>query len=149
VIKFYENAVTADQRNSALRCLGQTQDPTLINRTLDMILSGKVRDQDIYLPIAGLRSSKAGLEGVWAWLQNGWDEIYTKFPATSSMIGTIVASCTSGLTREDQLAAVTKFFLDKDRKGYDRSLSQSLDSINAKIQWVKRDDANVKAWLGV
>jgi aminopeptidase 2 len=149
VIKFFETAANADQRNSALRTLGQARDPALTQRTIDLLLSGRVRDQDIYLPIGGLRATKGGIEALWAWLTGQWDAIYTKFPATSTMIGGIVGSSTGSLTTPAQLEAVLAFFEGKDKAGYDRSLAQNLDSIRAKIAWVQRDDADVRAWLGM
>lgn len=32
-------------------------------------------------------------------------------------------------------------------QGFDRSLEQSLDSIQAKVKWVGRDRADVQEWL--
>ncbi|TQN68925.1 Aminopeptidase 2, partial [Colletotrichum shisoi] len=90
VLKYYKTAETADERNSALRTLGQARDPKLRQRTLDLLLNGEVRDQDIYIPIGSLRSTKGGIEALFDWLQTRWDDIYTKFPAQSSMIGSIL-----------------------------------------------------------
>ena len=114
-----------------------------------MLLSGKVRDQDIYLAVASLRGSKDGIASLWKWLQEEWVAIYTKFPATSSMIGSIVRSCTSGMTTHEQLDSVNAFFADKNKGGYDRALAQSVDNIKAKIEWVNRDDGDLRAWLGM
>jgi aminopeptidase 2 len=127
--------------------LGQSS--SLVNKTLDLLLSGKVRDQDIYIPIGGLRSSKEGIDGLWQWLQVKWDDITEKFPPQSSMISSIVSYCTSSLTKQEQLDAVNKFFADKDKKGYERSLAQSTDAITAKVQWVQRDNGDVRQWLGM
>ncbi|KAE9581094.1 Aminopeptidase 2 [Colletotrichum fructicola] len=149
VLKYYETAETSDERNSALRTLGQARDPKLRQRTLDMLLSGKIRDQDVYIPIGSLRSSKSGIEALFDWMQTRWDEIYTKFPAQSSMIGSIVSYCTSGLTKQEQLDQVDKFFAAKDKKGYVRALSQSTDSIKAKIAWTARDTEDLRKFLGI
>ncbi len=146
---FYEKSTNADQRNSALRCLGQARDPALTQRTLDLLLSGQVRDQDIYLPLGGLRATRGGILALWAWLKEQFPTIKTKFPPTSSMLGGIVSSCTGGLMRQDQLDDINAFFADKDKAGFDRSLAQIIDSITAKVAWVKRDDADLRAWLGM
>jgi aminopeptidase 2 len=65
------------------------------------------------------------------------------------MIGSIVAYCTSGLTKQEQLDAVTAFFKDKPSQGFDRALAQATDSIKAKIQWTKRDTGDLRQWLGM
>lgn len=93
--------------------------------------------------------SKDGIAGIWNWLQDEWDTIYTKFPAGLSMLGSIVRMCTSGMTKPEQLAALNAFFANREKGGYDRALAQSVDGINSKIAWVKRDDADVRAWLGL
>ncbi|KAJ8611908.1 hypothetical protein MRB53_037704 [Persea americana] len=51
-------ATSSDEKNTALRAIGRAQDPKLIKRTLDYSLSKHVKDQDIYLPLAGLRAHK-------------------------------------------------------------------------------------------
>ncbi|WQF78312.1 Putative peptidase M1, alanine aminopeptidase/leukotriene A4 hydrolase, ERAP1-like protein [Colletotrichum destructivum] len=149
VLKYYKTAETADERNSALRTLGQARDPKLRQRTLDLLLNGEVRDQDIYIPIGSLRSTKGGIEALFDWLQTRWDDIYTKFPAQSSMIGSIVSYCTSGLTKQEQLDQLEKFFAEKEKKGFVRALSQSTDSIKAKIAWTSRDTEDLRKWLGL
>ncbi|TDZ28345.1 Aminopeptidase 2 [Colletotrichum spinosum] len=149
VLKFYESAETSDERNSALRTLGQARDDKLRQRTLNMLLSGQVRDQDIYIPIGSLRSTKGGIEALFDWLQTRWDEIYTKFPAQSSMIGSIVSYCTGGLTKQEQLDKLNSFFAEKEKKGFVRALSQSTDSIKAKIAWTSRDTEDLRKFLGV
>lgn len=63
------------------------------------------------------------------------------------MLGGVVGTCTGGFTSEEAIVEIQKFFSDKDQKGYDRSLAQSLDGIRAKASWVKRDAENVKSWL--
>ncbi|KAK1521832.1 peptidase family M1 [Colletotrichum paranaense] len=149
VYKYYKTAETADERNSALRTLGQSRDPKLRQRTLDLLLSGEVRDQDIYIPIGSLRSSKGGIEALFDWLQTRWEEIYTKFPAQSSMIGSIVSYCTSGLTKQEQLDKLDRFFAEKEKKGFVRALSQSTDSVKAKIAWTSRDTEDLRKWLNL
>jgi len=149
VLKFYETATNADQRNSALRSLGAARDPALMQRTVDLMLSEKVRSQDIYMAMGSLRGHSAGIRALWQWLQASWDEVRVKFPGSLPMLGTIVQSSTASLTRQEQLDELLAFFEDKDKGGYDRSLAQSIDSIKAKIEWTKRDGADVKAWLGL
>ena len=42
---------------------------------------------------------------------------------------------------------VSEFFNGKDRKGFERALGQSLDSVRAKSSWLERDGGDVKAYL--
>ncbi|CRK41705.1 hypothetical protein BN1708_008534 [Verticillium longisporum] len=138
VLDFYmHKAKSSDERNSALRTLGQSR--KMVQQTLDLLLSGKIRDQDVYLPIGGLRASREGIEGLFEWMQKNWDAISAKFPASSPMIGNVVAYCVGGLSTQAQLDQVTAFFGNKGTTGFDRSLAQATDSIKAKMSWKARD----------
>ncbi|EEY19757.1 aminopeptidase [Verticillium alfalfae VaMs.102] len=138
VLDFYmHKAKSSDERNSALRTLGQSR--KMVQQTLDLLLSGKIRDQDVYLPIGGLRASREGIEGLFEWMQKNWDAISAKFPASSPMIGNVVAYCVGGLSTQAQLDQVTAFFENKGTAGFDRSLAQATDSIKAKMSWKARD----------
>lgn len=147
MLNFAFTAETSDQRNSALRTLGQSR--KMVPRTLALLLSGKIRDQDVYLPIGGLRGNREGIEGLFDWLKTNWDTIYTKFPKESSMIGSLVAYSVSGLSTQKQLDEAHAFFAGRSTAGFDRSLAQATDSVRAKISWTNRDSSDVKSWLGI
>lgn len=146
-MNFYRKSTNGDERNTALRCLGRAKQPELIQKTLDLLFSGEVKDQDIYLPTAGLRSHAEGIDALFKWMTENWDEIYKRFPSGLSMLGSLVQIMTSSFTKAEQLEAVEAFFKDKDTKGYDKSLAQSTDSIRSKISWLGRDREDVADWL--
>ncbi|KAI4217715.1 MAG: hypothetical protein LQ351_000311 [Letrouitia transgressa] len=147
ILNEYETAKDADERNTALRSLGRVKNQELIDRTLSLPLSDKVKGQDVYLPAAGLRNEAAGIEALWAWLKNNWDAIEAKCPQGLTMLSTVVQICTSGFTSEEQLAKVRAWFDGRSTKGYDRALEQSSDSVRAKAKWLARDREDVKRWL--
>ncbi|KAJ2899741.1 putative aminopeptidase 2 protein [Zalerion maritima] len=147
VLDFYRSSSNSDERNSALRCLGRAKDPELIKRTLALLFSDEVKNQDIYIPAAGLRGHPAGIEAVFNWMVENWDELQKRNPPALSMLGTLVTIFTSSFTKPEQLARVEAFFADKKTKGYDQSLAQSLDAIRAKISWLGRDREDVASWV--
>lgn len=147
LVKEYETNKNSDERNTALRSIGRAKDPQLIKRTLAYALSKQVKDQDIYLPIAGLRSHKEGTEAFWAWMKENWDALVKKLPPSLTMLGSVVSMGTSGFTKEEQLKDVEAFFKKQGTKGFDRNLSQSCDAIRAKMGWIARDAKDVEQWL--
>ncbi|KAK5104525.1 Aminopeptidase 2 mitochondrial [Lithohypha guttulata] len=140
-------APTADERNSCLRTLGRTQKPELIQRTLEIALSGEVKTQDIYMPIGGLGTTPEGIEKRYDWMRTNWSTLVEKLPPSMTMLSSVVAICVNGFTSEKQLKDVQEFFSDKDKKGYDRSLEQSQDSIRSKIGQLNRDKSDVEQFL--
>ena len=147
MLNFYRTSTNSDERNTALRCLGRAKSPELIKRTLDLLFSGEIKDQDIYMPTSGLRSHPEGIEALFTWMTENWSELIKKLPPALSMLGTMVTIFTSSFTKKEQLAQVEKFFEGKSTNGFDQSLAQSLDAIRSKISWVERDRTDVAAWL--
>ena len=141
------DAATADERNTCLRTLGRTQKPELIKRTLELALSGEVKTQDIYMPIGGLGTTPEGIEKRWDWMQKNWETLIEKLPPSMTMLSSVVAICVGGFTSQKQLDDVQNFFSDKEKKGFDRSLEQSQDSIRSKIGWLGRDRSDVERFL--
>ncbi|KAL1861140.1 Aminopeptidase 2 mitochondrial [Paecilomyces lecythidis] len=147
ILDRFRNAPTSDEKNTALRTLGAAENPALIKRTLDLASGDEVKNQDIYMPLAGLRGHANGIEARWEWLKTNWDAIYKRLPPSLGMLGTVVQITTASFCTEKQLKEVEEFFASKDTKGYDRAVEQSLDAIRAKIHWLKRDRSDVENWL--
>ncbi|KAI5286663.1 Aminopeptidase 2 mitochondrial [Ascosphaera aggregata] len=147
ILKRYRIAATSAEKNTILRVIGTTPRPELIKRVLDLSLSEEVRSQDIYLPLAGLRTHPTGIKLRWEWLKEHFDEISQKLPPSLSMFGSVVEICTASFTTEQQIAEIEEFFKDKDTKGYDKTLAQSIDGVRAKARWVSRDGTDVEKWL--
>ena len=147
LVREYETATTAAERNTALGALGRARDPALIARTLAYALSPAVRDQDFHLPLSALRTHAAGIEALWHWVRSNWDALVRKLPPSFTMLGSVVAMSTAGFTHREQLADVEQFFAGKSTRGFERSLAQSRDAVKVKIGWVGRDGEDVRAWL--
>ena len=147
MLKEFQTAQNADERNTALRSLGRAKDARLIERTLKMPLSSEVKDQDIYLPIGALRTHEAGIHALWAWMQGNWATLEKRLPPGLGMLGNVVQICTSSFTKQSQIDQVNAFFKERSTKGFDQGLAQSLDSIKAKASWLQRDTTDVDRWL--
>ena len=143
----YKTSSDADKRNTALRALGRVKSPELIKRVVALPLSKDVKSQDIYMPIAGLRSDPEGVEAAWGWLTGNWSEIIKICPPSLTMLSSLIKMCVSEFTTEQQMKTVQDFFKDKDKTGYKMALEQSLDNIRSKIGWTGRDRKDVESFL--
>ncbi|KAI9671537.1 MAG: Aminopeptidase 2 mitochondrial [Caeruleum heppii] len=147
ILNEFRTAKNADERNTALRSLGRAKEEKLIKRTLELPLGEEVKEQDIYLPLGGLRTHVRGIEALWQWMMDNWDELVKRLPPGLSMLGSVVQICTSSFTQQAQKDDIVKFFKDRSTKGFDQGLAQSMDSVSAKISWLQRDKGDVESWL--
>lgn len=99
------------------------------------------------MPISGLRTHPAGVEAVYNWMTENWDELVRKLPPELNMLDTVVSICTSAFSSEENLDRVQKFFAGRSTKGFDQTLAQSCDSIKAKSAWLGRDRQDVRDWV--
>lgn len=118
-----------------------------MKRTLELLSGKEVKDQDIYMPASGLRGHPAGIDALFNWMVENWDDLYKRLPPALSMLGSMVSIMTSSFSRPEQIARVQEFFADKDTKGYNQALAQSLDAIRSKIAWIERDGDDIAKWL--
>jgi aminopeptidase 2 len=110
------NGATADERNTALRSLGRSKAPHLIQKTLELCLNGQVKAQDIYMPLAGLRAHTEGIEARWAWMTDNWEALVKKLPPGLNMLSSVVQICAGAFTTQEQMGKVQEFFKEKDTK---------------------------------
>jgi aminopeptidase 2 len=116
ILEIFRTASTSDEKNTALRSLGAAEDIALVRRTLELATNGEVRNQDIYMPLSGLRNHVTGVEERWKWLQENWDTIVARFPPSLGMLGTIIQLSSVAFNTEEQLKQVEAFFAPKDTK---------------------------------
>ncbi|SCU86799.1 LAMI_0D03642g1_1 [Lachancea mirantina] len=139
LLAIYKNPVSTDEKLAALRSLGRFSEPELIQRTLKYLFDGTVLNQDIYIPMQGLRSHAAGVRALWTWLQDNWDEVTKRLPPGLTILSAVVTLSTSGFTSQEAINEIKHFFSSKSTKGFDQGLAQSLDTITSKSKWLARD----------
>ncbi|CAI5757743.1 unnamed protein product [Candida verbasci] len=150
LFNIYKNPQSIEEKIAALRSFGAFTDSKILDKVTGLLLQTDiVKQQDIYIPMQGLRSHKLGIEKLWSWITTNWDEVYKLLPPGLSMLGSVVTLTTSGFTKQEQKKQVEEFFKSKNTKGYDQGLAQSLDIIEAKSKWAQRDTKTIKEWLSV
>lgn len=147
IFHIYQNPVSSDEKIVALRALGRFEDSSLLERTLSYLLDGTVLNQDFYIPMQGIRTHKKGIERLWTWMQEHWDEISKRLQPGSPVLGGVLTLGLANFTSFEDLEKINAFYSKKVTKGYDQTLAQALDTIRARAQWVNRDRDVVAAYL--
>jgi hypothetical protein len=117
---------TPETRVVALSALAAFEDPALVGRTLDLVLDGTVRAQDLryVFPWMGLRP--ASRDAVHIWIAKHFDELAARYPShiMGRVVRTIPALCDAARVR-----AAGEFLRPRVAKleGVERDLRQSLE----------------------
>lgn len=68
-------------------------------------------------------------------------------PAGLSLLTSVVQMVTNNFSSLESVEEIERFFKDKNTKGFNQGLAQSLDSVRAKANWIERDGQDVRSWL--
>ncbi|KAM0739212.1 hypothetical protein ACQRIT_006949 [Beauveria bassiana] len=148
LLNIYQTSSVSDERIAALKGCGYTNDPKVIEQLFAAMDSGDaIKDQDIYIPVRGVCSSRTGAEVARQHLLNNWDQYCERFPPGLSMLKNLVKDFCENMGTSEQLSSFKTFFEHKDTRGIDNSVRQVIDSVQAKLSWVERDSEDVVAWL--
>ncbi|GAA5938456.1 M1 family metallopeptidase [Sporobolomyces koalae] len=144
VLAVYRNPPSPEHKKAARTALASPQDPTLLGRTISMLLT-EVPSHEIAAFGIALKTNPVGSALHWTWFKSNYDTIIAKFQAfyLSSQIGTAV----SGFSTRSDYDKVVEFFADKDRTAYAQAYEQKLDAILARVRWLERDCQDVDEWL--
>ncbi|POY75780.1 hypothetical protein BMF94_1093 [Rhodotorula taiwanensis] len=146
VLEVYQNPPTPAHKSSAIAALCSPEKPELVDRTITMLMTGDVKNQDMGSFVAYLGRNRAAKRKVWECFQENFDGIMLRFKGNFS-IGNIVKYSFMTLTSEKDAQQIEEFFKDKDTSAFNQPLSQGLDAVRAKAKWLERDAKDVEQWL--
>ncbi|KAL1923030.1 uncharacterized protein VTP21DRAFT_9406 [Calcarisporiella thermophila] len=150
VTKLYLETEVVDQKLAALRALGQTRDPVLVQRVLSFNLSEAVRNQDFWQMQLTLASNPVARRPHLSFILSNWPEIQSRFAGALRTLGIIVKLAVSSFADEEIVREVEAFFADKDVSEFDMQLKQALEDVRVQAKWAQRDggeNGDVAKWL--
>ena len=131
-------------RTDALRTLALFTEPALVNRTLDYVVSGEVRNQDSWIPMAILLLGRDTREPTWEYIQQNWDKVHAQFTTNS---GSRVVGAAGSFCSVEKRDEVSNFFATHQVDAAERTLAKSLDSINDCVRLREKQEPSLHEWL--
>ena len=128
----------------ALRLLARFRDPALVRRTLDLIASGEVRNQDSWTMLVELLRDRETRDEAWKYLRENWDKVSAQFTVSS---GAEVVGATGAFCTVQQRDEVTSFFAMHKVAAAERTLAKAVDSINDCIELQSVQKLKLHRWL--
>ncbi len=128
----------------SLLTLAHFFDPALVTRTLDYAVSGEVRNQDSWRILSALLRQRATRNQAWDYIEQHWDKVHAQFTTNS---GVRVVAATGSFCTVERRDQVISFFGTHTVDASARTLSKSIDSINACIQFRAAQEPSLHQWL--
>ena len=136
--KFYakfKNAQTPQEETRYLFALGAFRQPDLIDRTLQMTISGEVRTQNAPYLMRGILLNKDARERAWSFMKAHWEEMLRRYPDNS-----IPRMCEGiiGLVTPELEADVREFFAHHPVKQGAKQMEQHLERLRIAVACKER-----------
>jgi puromycin-sensitive aminopeptidase len=136
--KFYakvKNAQTPQEETRYLFALGAFRQPDLIDRTLNMTISGEVRTQNAPYLMRGILLNKDARERAWSFMKTHWEEMLRRYPDNS-----IPRMCEGiiGLVTRELEADVREFFSHHPVKQGAKQMEQHLERLRIAVACKER-----------
>ncbi|KUJ17086.1 uncharacterized protein LY89DRAFT_718765 [Mollisia scopiformis] len=148
ILEALKSSSSVFKRDTCIKALGASEDPALIQRTLNLSLSDEmIAHNDTRNIIRSLTKHKPGIEALWAWMKGDYGKIEKGLGHGLGTFARLVQIVTASLATREQYEDVKGFFEDKNTESYDKYLAQCLNGILAKATWVERDGEDMKGWL--
>jgi aminopeptidase N/puromycin-sensitive aminopeptidase len=144
MLRAARNAGDPDFKRAALDVLTRFQSRALVERTLEFALSGEVRNQDSWVPIALLLERRETQDQAWEFVVEHWEEIEQR--ATENSGARIVEAAGSFCTVAKR-DAVAGFFAAHPVESSQRTLAKALDSIDDCIRLRAAQEPELRQWL--
>ena len=146
VLAVSRNFSDPGQQTDALRLLARFRDPALVRRTLDLIASGEVRNQDSWTMLVELLRDPETRDQTWAYIRQNWERVSAQFTVSS---GAEVVAATGNFCTIKQRDEVTSFFTAHKVAAAERTLTKAVDSINDCVALRSVQEPKLRGWLQV
>jgi puromycin-sensitive aminopeptidase len=133
-----------DEHYRYLYALARFSDPALVRRTMDLILSSEVRNQDASLFVGALLRNPDARDLAWTLLRQRWDESQKKIGQYLgvSAVGALGTFCSS-----ERAAEIRQFFTAHPVPEAQRTLQQTIEQVESCAARVRAEAPRLAAWL--
>ena len=135
---------TSDEYYHYLFALTEFREPPLVERSLELLEKGRIRQQDYPRFFGVLLSNPAAREPAWKYLKAHWSDLSQKVTSFggAGAVSALGNACTPEM-RDD----VRQFFSDHPAPGAQRAVQQSLDRIDSCMAFQNQHAQSLRQWL--
>lgn len=146
----YINETNAQEKSKLAVALASVKVGQLLKKFVQLAKNeGYVRSQDYFTVLANIAANSAGTEIVWDFFRNEWQSyLVPRFSLNERYLGFLVPRITKYFSNKQRLQEMTDFFAKNPEAGAgERSRREALEQTRANINWLKRYQTVISAWL--
>ncbi|MHB8543499.1 MAG: M1 family metallopeptidase [Leptospirales bacterium] len=141
-------AESQEEKNRYLAAMAASGKEALLEKTLELSLSGLVRIQDTVSVVSQVGSNPYGERLAWSFFRDRFDLFRKRYESGGFALQRLVKGVSEGFrSREDQIQVET-FFRDHPLEGARRTIEQVLETIDLRTQILEREEKSVSDVLG-
>jgi len=144
MVKLYETAATPEAKLRNLSGLAYFRSPDLQKRTLELVLTDKVKTQDAPHVVRDLIKTTAGRDLGWSFVKQNWKVMETKYPV--HLFPRIVNGAESFVSAE-QSADLEKFLAEHPIKTGRRVSAKMIERVRKNVKLNERNAESLDGWL--
>jgi len=144
ILNRLKTARTPEETFVYQQTLASFSDPQLLQRTLEFAISPDVRSQDSLLVITRVMQNPLGQKVAWDFVRSHWGKIEN---LGGPFAGGIIAQATSSFCNAGMRDEVKDFFDTHHAPASERTLKQSLESMNYCVDLKAQQQNQLASWL--
>ncbi|KAI4227779.1 MAG: hypothetical protein L6R36_002132 [Xanthoria steineri] len=143
----YLDTTSIDGQEICLQALGRVQTAELVKDFLDFQFSDAVKVQDVHSGSIALAANPKARDALWQYIKDHWDVVYQKLSGNSVVLDRYLKNSLQKFASHEKEKDISRFFQDKDTKGFDRGLVQVSDTVRGNANYKERDEELLREWL--
>jgi len=143
----YEQATAPGTKNTLLRALAVTQNPVLLQETLDYSIGPNVRSGDTVSVIVGVASNPLGGQMAWDFFKANFALFNERYGSGGFAAASLVSATASAGVTQDFKNDVVAFFKANPFPAANLEIQRSLESVEARAEALTDSIGGACTWL--
>ncbi|MDQ3123560.1 MAG: M1 family metallopeptidase [bacterium] len=146
LMRYHNDTNSSEERTTLAAALTSFDQPDLINKTLELVPTKIIRNQDVMYWIAYSFMNRHAKRTTWLWMKKNWDWLEKELGSDLSFFRTPIYTARS-FSEDRFLKEYDEFFKPKSTPALERSIKQGREMLEWQIGWKNRDLKPLQKYL--
>lgn len=146
LLKMEEETDLQEEKDRIVRALCCVRNKKLLQKTLDLTFTDRIRSQDAFRIIHFTFINPIGKEMAWEFVKKNWDIILERYGVGGHLLPRFIKPASVFATNE-KAKEISAFFKTHKAPGAERSVLQTIEQVVANTAWFEKDKHNIAAFL--